>query len=202
MASDPLTVQSRKRTLLRLAAIAFLAIAVTAAVSVLGLYGPHPAQPLSAPGRSGAIGTGGTEPEQARSREPAALPPTGASALLGQRVSVRTPGTATGNQVAFWVEHNGHRLLAVADRDRRSGGDRQQGVPAPHGIANVTPGQRAVVSGVVEELPRAEERYSWNLTNTDAATVAEEGVYLRVETIVPEDLGAVHAAPSHRPPVP
>jgi hypothetical protein len=84
--------------------------------------------------------------------------------------------------VKFWLGDGDDRLLAVFDRDRRADNpDRTHGLPSRHGIETVRAGEPIRVTGVIEALPRAEARYSWQLTSADYAMLAPRPVYLRVE---------------------
>ena len=57
--------------------------------------------------------------------------------------------------------------------------------PSSDSIAPVRAGQRVSISGTVERLPRAEEMYSWGLTNHDAEELTRRYVYLRAERVTP-----------------
>lgn len=100
--------------------------------------------------------------------------------LVGQRAEVIVePGQAM-NDVAFWVGDGEQSLLVVMGRDLRM---KTQGLGARAGDpafdADMPLAERAVVRGVVEEVPYAEARSSWGLTTRDERLLAERGVYLR-----------------------
>jgi hypothetical protein len=115
-----------------------------------------------------------------------AQPATGSDELRGREVTVRARSQDVASDVAFWVNHEGRRLLVVVNRDRRTDAQRYVGVPALHGIANLEPNVPVTVRGRVEPLPHAEAMYSWNLTEADLAALRRETSYLRAETVTPE----------------
>jgi hypothetical protein len=107
--------------------------------------------------------------------------------IVGQRVSVTLPFHDVANDVAFWADINGQRLLVVTNRDVRDAAQHQRGLPPAHRIDAADVVAPLLVSGTVERLPRAEERYSWSLTSDEAAEVARNGIYLRADTVTAAD---------------
>jgi hypothetical protein len=109
-----------------------------------------------------------------------------AMALVGHRVDLHVDVQSRANDVAFWVGTPDNRVLVVLGRDHRDGARRQAGEPAGHRILPVQNGQRAAISGVVQPIPRAEHRYSWDLTEKDWQELQERKIYIRAETVTPE----------------
>ncbi len=140
-----------------------------------------------------AIGTGGRAPTFPR---PVGEPDAGvirdvetitglvdANPLIGQRVDLHVPIADRANDYAFWIGENDSRLLVVPRRDRRDGEQRQQGDVADHGVAPLEAGKTAAITGSIQKLPKAEEMYSWNLTDREQQEAASMGVYLRADTV-------------------
>ena len=147
-------------------------------------------------GVGGAIGTGGEEaPGTSNSGPGAVVPPaiiqelatiTGSNdghELIGQRVDLHAPVQRHINDVAFWVGEGDNQVLVVLARDNRDGDKRQSGVPASHGLTAMRSGQQASISGIVQRLPKAEEMFSWGLTNADRAQLMERPIYVRADRI-------------------
>ena len=146
---------------------------------------------------SQAVGTSGTHDGSAEGAEGRVLTEietiTGANdttALIGRRVDLHVDVQSQANDYAFWVGSPDNRLLVVFGRDNRGGTKRQSGVPASHGIAPVRGGQRATISGVIQPIPRAEDRLNWNLTQQDERDLADRKIYIRADTVTADDHGA------------
>lgn len=144
-----------------------------------------------------AVGTSGTHEGAAETVRGDAITEiesiTGANdamTLVGRRVDLHVDVQGRANDAAFWVGSRDNRLLVVLRRDRRGGGDRQQGRPSNHGVAPVHGGQRATVSGVLRPVPRAEERYSWNLSGADERELADRKIYIDADTVRSEGHGS------------
>jgi hypothetical protein len=112
-----------------------------------------------------------------------------AMALVGRRVDLHVEVQDRANDHAFWVGSPDNRLLVVIGRDRRDGSQRQRGKPSNHGIAPVRGGQRAAISGVIRPAPKAEQRYSWNLTRDDERELADRKIYIDADSVSSEGHG-------------
>jgi hypothetical protein len=103
--------------------------------------------------------------------------------LIGRTVELHVPIAGQANDQAFWIGSKDNRVLVVPHRDHRDGRQRQEGLLAGNRIAPLEVGEMATISGSIEKLPRAEERFNWALTQQDEREVAAAGVYLRADTI-------------------
>jgi hypothetical protein len=103
--------------------------------------------------------------------------------LVGRRVEISVPVVQDQTLTKFWIGPQEDRMLVVLARDTRDGGERQASVPPQHGIVPLRRGQGAVVSGVVERVPRPEERASWDLTAAQTRDVERRGVYIRADKV-------------------
>lgn len=112
-----------------------------------------------------------------------------AMALVGRRVDLHVDVQDRANDYAFWVGSPDNRLLVVIGRDSRDGSQRQRGAPSNHRIAPVRGGQRAAISGVIRPAPKAEQRYSWNLTRDDERELADRKIYIDADTVSSEGHG-------------
>ena len=112
-----------------------------------------------------------------------------AMALVGRRVDLHVDVQDRANDRAFWVGSRDNRLLVVMSRDIREGAERQRGEPSTHHIVPVHGGQRAAISGVIRPMPKAEARYSWNLTKDDERELADRKVYIAADTVSSEGHG-------------
>ena len=143
-----------------------------------------------------AVGTAGTHSEAGSTEDAAVLREietiTGtndASSLVGRRVDLHVDVHSRANDYAFWVGPKDNRVLVVWGRDNRDGTQRQAGLPAGHNVSPVRDGQRAAISGIVQAIPKAEERYSWDLTEQDERDLHERKIYIRADTVRPEGHG-------------
>jgi hypothetical protein len=109
-----------------------------------------------------------------------------AMALVGRRVDLHVDVQARANDHAFWVGPTDNRVLVVWGRDNRDSSERQAGAPASDEVALVRDGQRAAISGVIEPIPIAEGRFSWDLTEQDQRELGERKVYIRADSVKPE----------------
>jgi hypothetical protein len=109
--------------------------------------------------------------------------------LIGLRVDLHVRVQAVPNEVVFWVGGRDNRVLVVLRRDHRDGKERQLGLPPRHGIAPVHTGQQATISGSVQRLPKAEEMYSWRLTEPDHAELLDRKMYIRADTVTTDGHG-------------
>jgi hypothetical protein len=112
-----------------------------------------------------------------------------AMTLVGRRVDLHVDVLSRANDHAFWVGSPDNRVLVVLGRDNRNGEKRQAGTPASHGIAPVTGGQTATISGVVQAIPKAEDRFNWNLTRQDEDDLHARKVYIRADSVSSEGHG-------------
>jgi hypothetical protein len=110
-------------------------------------------------------------------------------ALVGRRVDLHVEVQDLSNERAFWVGSPDNRVLVVMRRDTRSGVDRQRGMPSGHRIAPVRDGQRAAISGVIRPMPKAEERFSWNLTPGELQVLDERKIYILADSVSSEGHG-------------
>jgi hypothetical protein len=145
---------------------------------------------------SGAVGTSGTHDGAAEGHESNAVREietiTGANdgmALVGRRVDLHVDVQDIASGQAFWVGSADNRVLVVLARDNRSGRQRQGGTPASHGIAPVRGGQRAMISGVIRRMPRAEDMTGWDLTEDEKRELSEKKIYIRADTVSSEGHG-------------
>lgn len=113
-----------------------------------------------------------------------------AMALVGRRVDLHVEVQDRANDYAFWVGPADNRLLVVIGRDTRDGSQRQRGEASNHRIAPVRGGQRAAISGVIRPVPKAEQRFGWNLTRNDERELADRKVYIDADTVSSEGHGA------------
>jgi hypothetical protein len=106
--------------------------------------------------------------------------------LVGRRITLQIAAPDPAD-VAFWISDPSvnARLLAVMHRDTRSPAQRMAASPSRHEIARFAAGTPLIVSGVIERVPPAEERYSWRLTGADADALADRPVYFRVDSAAP-----------------
>lgn len=103
--------------------------------------------------------------------------------LIGRKVELHVPIAGQANDQAFWIGSNDNRVLVVPHRDRRNGSERQAGRLADNAVAPLEAGETVLISGSIQKLPAAEERFNWDLTNHDEREVAASGVYLRADTV-------------------
>jgi hypothetical protein len=144
----------------------------------------------------GAVGTSGAHDGAAEGNESNAVREietiTGANdgmALVGRRVDLHVDVQDIANDRAFWVGSADNRVLVVLGRDNRNGAQRQTGAPSSHGIAPVHDGQRAMISGVIRPMPRAEDMTGWALTVDEKKELAERKIYIRADTVSSEGHG-------------
>jgi hypothetical protein len=109
--------------------------------------------------------------------------------LVGRRVDLHVDVQERANDRAFWVGSRDNRVLVVIGRDNRVGVERQRGLSGDHQVVPVRDGQRAMISGVIRQMPPAEERFSWDLTNDDQRELADRKIYIRADTVVSEGHG-------------
>ena len=107
--------------------------------------------------------------------------------LAGRPVEITVPALREQNVTTFWIGSADDRLLVVLNRDTRDGGDRQASKAPEHGIVPGPRGQQAVVSGIVERVPRPEQRASWDLTAAQTRELERRGVYIRADKVSSED---------------
>ncbi len=153
---------------------------------------PHPARVVGTSGALAAGGTGGgfeaAEPIVIQELETITGNVDG-SELVGRKVDLHVPVLQDGNPVTFWIGTPDNRLLVVLHRDVRDGSARQQSLPPAHGILTVQEGQQAVISGTIQMVPPAEDRYSWNLTREQTREVEARRIYLRADSVRSEGHG-------------
>jgi hypothetical protein len=103
--------------------------------------------------------------------------------LTGRRVEITVPVLQDQNLTTFWIGSPQDKLLVVLNRDTRDSAERQASTPPEHGIGAVHQGQHAVITGTVVAVPRAEERYNWDLTRPQTQELERRGVYIRADKI-------------------
>ena len=157
--------------------------------------------PQATAGSIGTSGAGNAPEIEGNTGPPAVVPPaliqeldtiTGSvdgQQLIGLRVDLHVRVQAVPNEVVFWVGGRDNRVLVVLRRDNRDGKERQLGLPPRHGIAPVHTGQQATISGSVQRLPKAEEMYSWRLTEPDHAELLDRKMYIRADTVTTDGHG-------------
>jgi hypothetical protein len=168
--------------------IILVAIVVAGAVALIG-RNDEPQRPMSGARANTATGTSGTTPVAN------AIAAADYRSRIGERVTIRVPARDLMNDVAFWAGSGEEQILVVMNRDRRSGEERQQGLPAPHGIKRAEGLASATISGVIEPVPDAEATYSWALTRADRVALGRAGAYLRAESVIPDTGASAHAEP-------
>jgi hypothetical protein len=151
----------------------------------------------TAPPAEGAVGTSGTAAAPRTVDQPEADAPDSAvirdietitgindgHPLIGRQVELHVPVAGRANDQAFWIGTSDNRVLVVPRRDHRDGRERQEGRIASNGIAPLEAGKMAAISGSIQRLPRAEERFNWELTKQDQREVAANGIYLRADSV-------------------
>jgi hypothetical protein len=105
-----------------------------------------------------------------------------ATTLIGRRVEVDVPVLQAHNPTTFWIGDPNDRLLVVLGRDTRDGAERQASKPPEHGIVPAENGQQASIRGTVQGVPRAEERYNWDLTATQDRELKRKGVFILADS--------------------
>jgi hypothetical protein len=160
-----------------------------------------PAAGTTTPGSVGTSGAGIAPGVADGGGPPAVVPPriiqeldtiTGSvdgQELIGRQVDLHVNVHSVPNEVAFWIGEKDNRLLVVRARDNRDGTARQLGLPPRHGISPVHAGQQATVSGSIQRLPKAEEMYSWRLTEPDRAELVDRKLYIRADTVTTDGHG-------------
>ena len=103
--------------------------------------------------------------------------------LIGRRVDLHVKVQDIANDTAFWVGEGDNRLLVVIGRDNRNGRSPQAGLPPRMGSCPCTPASRRRSPGSIQRLPKAEEMFSWQLTRTEAAELADRQFYVRADTV-------------------
>ena len=103
--------------------------------------------------------------------------------LIGRKVDIRMPVAERANNVSFWVGTGDRRVLVVMDRDHRTEVMRQQSDVADHQIAPLEGGHEAAIVGTIERTPYSEAMYSWGLSNADKATLADQRIYIRADSV-------------------
>jgi hypothetical protein len=141
-------------------------------------------------GEAGAVGTSGRDRSAAEASLVYSLHETetlfGAGAgdsLIGRTVQLQVPVANIANDQAFWAGDRDNRLLVVPTRDHRDSTERQLGLTTGNTVAPLDRGKTAIVSGVIQRMPMAEQVYSWGLTTRDREELAARGVFLRADHI-------------------
>jgi hypothetical protein len=148
---------------------------------------------LPTAGEAGAVGTAGRDRSVAESMVVYSLHQFETSAglsdpqqLVGRKVQLQVPVAAIANDLAFWVGESDNRLLVVPNRDHRDIIERQAGLIAGNSVAPLDTGKTATITGTIEQMPIAEQTYSWGLTTKDREDLASRGVYLNADRITVE----------------
>ena len=110
--------------------------------------------------------------------------------LIGRRVDLRVPVEAAGaGNTTYWLGSGDNRLLAVHARDATEGGGHRAGSETrTHGVEPVN-GRKAAVTGTIQRVPDAEERFSWRLTREEEEELLQRNIYVRAERVVAEGHG-------------
>jgi hypothetical protein len=145
--------------------------------------------PASPVGTSGAAGDGASEPGVTpTSPEPiqtlsAILGTDDPRTLVGRRVHISVPAVSHRNVTTFWIGSAEDGLLVVLGRDTRGGEERQASVPPQHDIGPIIGGHHVSITGTVTAVPRAEDRYNWDLTGAQTQELKRRGVFIRADCV-------------------
>jgi hypothetical protein len=90
--------------------------------------------------------------------------------LIGRKVDLHVPVQSVSDDVAFWIGERDNRVLV---RLRH---------PA-HGKMTLRKGQQAAVAGSIQRLPASSEIDRWNLSDAEAAELADRRIYIRADDI-------------------
>ncbi len=94
--------------------------------------------------------------------------------LIGRRVDLHAKAVGVTNKGAFWVGARDNHVLVAPAHDQR--------------IARrpVREGQPVRISGIIQEMPNAKERLSWDLTAPDLLQLTDQRIYIRADRLRPE----------------
>ena len=153
-------------------------VAAVLALAVAGLWLVPPIDDARA--MPNAVGTSGTHAGAAENHGGDVITEietitatTNATELVGRRVDLHVDVQERANDRALWVGSRDNRVLVVIGRDSR----------------DLSDGQRAMISGVIRQVPAAEERFSWDLTKDDQRELTDRKIYIRADTVVSEGHG-------------
>ena len=96
--------------------------------------------------------------------------------LIGRRVDFHVKVADINNYTSFWVGSKDNRMLVVC----------LHGASSPNDIKLVAPGQTVRITGTIEDIPNAEARYNWGLTDSQRRALEDQKVYIRAEHVTPE----------------
>jgi hypothetical protein len=94
--------------------------------------------------------------------------------LAGRTVDFHVKVADINNDTSFWVSNKDNRMLVVRD-----------GAPSPSDIKPVA-GQMVRVTGTIENIPNAEARSRWKLSDSQRWSLNDQQVYIRARQVTPE----------------
>lgn len=94
--------------------------------------------------------------------------------LIGRRVDLHAKAVGVTNKGAFWVGPRDNHVLVAPARD------------LPIARQPVREGEGVRISGIIQEMPNAKERLSWDLTAPELLQLTEQRIYIRADRIRPE----------------
>jgi len=94
--------------------------------------------------------------------------------LIGRRVDLHAKAVGVTNKGAFWVGPRDNHVLVAPARDQRMA------------RRPVREGQGVRISGIIQEVPNAQERLSWDLTAPDLLQLTDQRIYIRADRLRPE----------------
>ncbi len=103
--------------------------------------------------------------------------------LIGKRITLQLPSGDRANDVVFWIGPVGNRVLVAMRRDHRDSAQRTHGTEPGHGIRQVSAGEPVTIEGTIQEVPKGEDMYSWQLSAQERKELASRGIYIHADAI-------------------
>ena len=100
--------------------------------------------------------------------------------LVGQPIELNIDVSQAANDVAFVLALAPGDFLTVISRDVRGGAQRQLGLPPAHSLPVENTRGIVRVHGTFREEPSSEDRYNWQLTESEQRVLNGKGVYFAV----------------------
>ena len=94
--------------------------------------------------------------------------------LVGRTVDFHVKVADINNDTSFWVSNKDNRMLVV-----------RYGTLSPSDI-NPVAGQMVRISGTIENIPDAEARSRWGLSDSQRWSLNDQQVYIRARHVTPE----------------